>query len=112
MTKSEGETYYQVTYREPKEGKVVSLRAKTVTDSSLGLSFISISDFIFGTSPLLIDPSEEEQKKRFEDVRALHLSIYTIISIEEKGSDDKGLTFRKDKSNLVVFSSEHKPGDR
>lgn len=111
MPKSEKETYYTITYREPEEGKIVSLKAKTVTDSSLGLSFISVSDFIFDTSPLVVNPAEEELQKRFEDVRALHLSIYTIISIEEKGTGDKGLKFKKDKSNIVVLSSEHKPED-
>ena len=106
---SSSETHYRITYREPEKGKIVTLKAKTVTDSSLGLSFISISDFIFDTSPLVVNPAEEEHRKRFSDVRALHLSIYTIISIEEMGNGGKGLSFKKDKSNIVVFSSEHKP---
>lgn len=111
-TDTSSQTCYRITYREPEKGKIVSLKAKTVTDSSLGLSFISISDFIFDTSPLLINPAEEELRKRFSDVRALHLSIYTIISIEEIGSGGKGLNFKMDKSNLVIFSSEHKPDNQ
>ena len=106
---SSNQTCYRITYREPEKGKIVSLKAKTVTDSSLGLSFISISDFIFDISPLVVNPVEEELRKRFSDVRALHLSIYTIISIEEMGTGGSSLKFEKDKSNLVVLSSEHKP---
>lgn len=111
MTKTTKETHYVITYREPHEGKVVTLKAKTVTDSSLGLSFISISDFVFDTSSLVVNPAEEELQKRFEGINALHLSIYTVISIAEKGSDDKTLKFKKDKSNLVILSSDHQPKD-
>lgn len=107
------DTHFVITYREPQEGKIVTLKAKTVTDSSLGLSFISISDFVFSTSGLVVNPHEEDLKKRFENVRSLHLSIYTIISIEEVGEEHEGLSFKKDKSNLVVLSSEqHHPKDK
>lgn len=107
------ETYFVITYREPQEGKIVSLKARTVTDSSLGLSFIAISDFVFSTSGFVVNPAEEDLKKRFENVKSLHLSIYSIISIEEVGEEHEGLSFTKDKSNLVVLSPErHKPGDK
>ncbi len=99
-------TFFFITYREPREGKVVTLKAKTVTDSSLGLSFVAISNFIFDTNTRVVNPAEEDQKKRFENVKTLHLSIYSIISIEEVGADHDGLYFKKDKSNLVVLSSE------
>lgn len=109
MAKADKENYYIINYREPGEGKTVTLKAGTVGDSSLGLSFISISDFIFDTSTLVVNPAEEDLKKRFEGVKKLHLSIYTILSIEEVGPEHKGLKFKKDKSNLVVLSSDHKP---
>jgi len=109
------ETFYIISYREPTEGKVQTLKAKTVTDSTLGISFIAISDFIFETDSLVVNPNEETRKKQFEDVKSLHLSIYTIISIEEVGKSHKGLKFKADKSNLVVLpgndSSQHK-GDK
>lgn len=107
MSTRSKDTYFVITYREPSEGKIVNLKAKTVTDSSLGLSFIAISDFIFDTGSLVVNPAEEDMKNRFEGVKSLHLSIYTIISIEEVGADHKGLRFQKDKSKLVVLSSEH-----
>ncbi len=107
------ETYFIITYREPQEGKIVTLKAKTVTDSSLGLSFIAISDFVFSTGGLVVNPAEEELKKRLENVKSMHLSIYTIISIEEVGAEHEGLSFKKDKSNLVVLSPEHhQPKDK
>ncbi len=97
------ETCYRITYREPAEGKIQTLKARTVTDSTLGISFVSISDFIFDTDSLVVNPNEETQQKRFEDVKSLHLSIYTILSIEEVGKSNQGLKFKKDKSNLVVL---------
>ena len=113
MAQKPSDTCYIITHRDPRDGKVVDLKARTVTDSSLGLSFIAISDFLFDTNSLVLKPAEEDQKKRFEGVKTLHLSIYTIISIEEVGPDHKGLKFKKDRSNLVVISSDHKvPSDR
>ncbi len=106
MAQKKKETYFIITYREPKTGKVMTLRAGTVTDSSLGLSFVAISDFVFETGSRVINPEEEDQKKHFEGVKNLHLSIYSIISIEEVGLDHKGLRFKKEKSNLVVLSPD------
>ncbi len=113
MVQKPKDTFFIVTYRDPQEDKVLSVKARMVVDSSLGLSFVAISDFMFDTDSLVLNPAEEDQKKRFEGVRSLHLSIYTIISIEEVGADHKGLQFKKDKSNLVVLSSDHKvPSDK
>jgi len=106
MGQAAEKTYFYITYREAREGKVVTLKAQTVTDSSLGLSFVAISNFIFDTNSRVVNPAEEDQKRRFEGVKTLHLSIYSIISIEEIGADHNGLNFKKDKSNLVIFSSE------
>ena len=106
MPKKSEKTYYFITYREPRDGKVITLKAEKVTDSSLGLSFVAISDFIFDTSSRVVNPAEEDQKRRFEGVKTLHLSIYSIISIEEVGTEHSGLKFNKDKSNLVILSSE------
>ena len=100
-------THFIITYREPQEGNIVKIKAHEVSDSTLGLSFVAISDFIFDTGTLVLDPTEEDQKRRFEGVKTLHLSIYTIIAIEEVGIDHKGLKFKKDRSNLVVLSTEH-----
>ncbi len=98
-----------VTYRDPTQDKILTVKAKSISDSSLGLSFIRISDFLFESDSLLVKPDEEAMKKRFEDVKSLHLSIYTIISIEEIGKKHSGLRFQNDKSNLVVLSSADKP---
>jgi len=106
MAKKKEETFYLITYRDAKDAKVLILKAKTVTDSSLGLSFVAISDFVFDTKSVVINPEEEDQKRQFEGVKTLHLSIYSIISIEEVGEEHKGLKFKKDKSNLVVLSPE------
>ncbi len=94
-----------VTYRDPKEEKVLQLKARSIRDSSLGLGFVAISDFIFTTGTMVLNPGEEQLKNRFKDVKTLHISIYTILSIEEVGPDHKGLKFEKDKSNLVVLNN-------
>lgn len=88
----------------------MSLKAKTIRDSTLGLSFIAISDFVFETESMVVNPVEEQMKARFENVRSLHLSIYSIISIEEVGPDHEGLSFKKDRSNLVAFPGGTSPG--
>jgi len=103
MSNNARETFYLITYREPKDGQIVTLKSRRVADSSLGLSFIALSDFIFDTDSLVVNPAEEDLKKRFAAVKTLHLSIYTVLSIEEVGTEHKGLTFEKDRSNLVVF---------
>ena len=112
MAKKKEETFYLISYRDAKDAKVLTLKAKIVTDSSLGLSFVAISDFVFDTKSVVINPEEEDQKRQFEGVKTLHLSIYTIISIEEVGENHKGLKFKKDKSNLVILSPEQQPKEK
>jgi len=109
MAKKKEETFYLITYREAKDAKILTLKAKKVTDSTLGLSFVAISNFVFDTKSVVINPEEEDQKRQFDGVKTLHLSIYSIISIEEVGEAHKGLKFQKDKSNLVVLSTEQQP---
>jgi hypothetical protein len=104
-----GETHFIVTYRNPEDNKIVSIRAKNIKDSKLGLSFVTITDFMFEKSTGgIIDPNEEKTRIRFEYTKSFHLSIYTILSIEEVGKDHPGLKFIRDKSNLVVFPTNNK----
>ncbi len=99
-------TLFLIHYRDPKSGEIVSLKAHRIYDSPLGLSFVCISDFVFEENPLLIKPSEEHLKKRLENVKSLHLSIYSIISVEELGEEGASLKFKRDKSNLVVLPQD------
>ena len=104
------DTYFIITYRDPKENKMVECKAKKIADSSLGLSFVAVSDFVFTSkNSLVVDPTEEYLQKRLENVKSLHLSIYSIISIEEVGLQHGGLKFVKDKSNLVMFNGPSGP---
>ncbi len=102
-------TYFVVTYRDPRDGQIMTLKANRIHDSSLGLSFISLSDFIFDTNNLVVTPDQEALEKRLEGVKTLHLSIYTILSIAEVGKQHKGLKFRKNKSNLLVLPTTDRP---
>lgn len=103
MSSRDQETYFVITYRDARDNKPVSVKAHRVTDSSLGLSFIAVSDFYFADNALVVNPEEEQQRKRFENVKQIHLSIYSVIAIEEVGKDHRGLKFKKDKSNIVVL---------
>ena len=102
-------TFYIINYRDPTDNKTLELKAKKVTDSTLGLSFIAISDFIFDSSSLVVNPSEEDLKRKLEHVKTLHISIYSILSIEEIGAAHRGLKFKENKSNLIVLNSSHQP---
>jgi hypothetical protein len=64
---------------------------------------------MFESDMLVVNPAEEDLKKRFSSVKTIHLSIYSVLSIEEIGLEQKDLTFEKDKSNLVVFPSTPRP---
>jgi hypothetical protein len=99
-------TFFLIHYRDPQDGKIVALKAHKIEDSSLGLGFVKISDFIFDTQSLVVQPVEEQLKKRFENVRSLHLSIYSLVSVEELGLKHKGLSFKKDRSNLISFPTD------
>ncbi len=103
MAKKKDDTFFLISYRDPKDGQIVSLKAREISDSSLGLGFIRISDFIFHTEGLVVQPTEEQLKKRFENVKSFHLSIYSIVSIEELGMKHVGLKFRNDKSKILSF---------
>jgi hypothetical protein len=109
LSEKQTNKHFVVSYRDPVEQKTISIKVRKVDDSPLGLSFIRISDFVFDTSSLVVNPDEENLKKRLENTRSLHLSIYTILSIEEIGLDQPGLRFKTDKSNLVVLPTAEKP---
>ncbi len=106
MAKKTDKTFYLVQYRDPRDGSHQSLKAKKIKDSSLGLSFIAISDFVFEENSVLVNPDEEAKKLMFENVKTLHLSIYSILSISEIGEHQKDLKFKHDKSNLLILSNE------
>lgn len=108
---AKNESYFLVTYRDQKDTKVVDLKVKTISDSPLGLSFIMLKDFIFDEASSVVNPVEEGMRKRFENTKSLHLSMYSILSIEEVGlgRSSSQLQFKKAKSNLVVFPSHDFP---
>ena len=88
-----------------KDPKNITLRVSDIRDSNLGLSFIRLAGFIFHDAlSSIVDPVAEKLKERFKSTKSLHLSIYSIVSIEEVGVNHTGLTFEKDKSNILVLS--------
>ncbi len=123
MAKNDSAFFYLIHYRDPKDGKIIALKAKRIEDSTLGLAFVKISDFIFETESVVVQPTELQLQQRFENVLGLHLSIYSIVSVEEIGAlkaTDKatdrrgngrapGLKFKKPKSNLLSFPDPSTP---
>lgn len=106
MAQSKKDSFYVINYRDPQTGENLRLQAQAVSDSTLGLGFIKVSEFIFDSSGLVIKPAEDQLRKRLEFVKALHLSIHSILSIEETGN--RTLKFKTDRSNLVSLSG-HQP---
>jgi hypothetical protein len=106
MPKKSDKTYFLIHYRDTRTGEHQSIKAKNIKDSSLGLSFVAISDFLFDEGGILVNPDEEAKKLEFESVRTLHLSIYSILSVSEIGEHKKNLTFKQDKSNLFVLNND------
>lgn len=102
-------SHYLIHYRDPKDGKIQALKAHRIEDSNLGLSFVRISEFFFDTGTVVVQPSEVQLEQRFEGVVSLHLSIYSIVSIEEIGPKITALKFKKSRSNLLAFPSEPQP---
>lgn len=105
------QTHYAVTFRDAKSGDTTTLKARSVGDSSLGLGFICVSDFLFDTSSGVVNPAEEALAKRFERVQRLHLQIYAVLTIEEIGPDHAGLSFDHDRSRVVMLHPGPSPGD-
>ena len=104
---TEQDTYFVVTYRNPeKPGENLTLRVRKIADSSLGLAFVSLSDFVFQSRSTLLNPQDEYAKKRFQKTKSLHISIYNIISVEEVGEENEGLHLAHDKSKLLVFNPD------
>ena len=96
---------YAVTWKDPVEGTTHRLRCQRVEDSSLGLGFVCLADFVFGKTGPLVDPTQEALATRFADVKRLHLNVYTIVAIEELGDE---LSFDNDRSKLLLLPT---PGD-
>ena len=105
------DTYYRITYRDIAEGKVQTLRARSISDSGLGLSFIQVSDFVFEQTSKLVNPADEALATQLKDVKSLHLSMYTIVCIEEVGHANQGLAFENDRSRLLVYPGGNDGGD-
>ena len=103
-----GKTYYHLYYRDAETGKPVSLKCSHIEDSSLGLGFVKVSGFIFDTQGLVVQPGEEQMRKKLAHVKSMHLSIYSILSIEERGRQHRGLQFKKDRSNLIALPTVDK----
>jgi len=95
------DSHYAISFRDPEEGEIVTLKARKVEDSELGLGFICISEFLFETRGSVVNPKEEDLARRFENVRRLHLNLYRILAIEERGAER--LELEADRSRLVLL---------
>ncbi|MDX1556828.1 MAG: DUF1820 family protein [Xanthomonadales bacterium] len=64
-------------------GKVYELFARGVTSSGLW-GFIEVSDLVFESNEgVVVDPTEEKMRDEFAGARVLHLSIQSVLRVEE-----------------------------
>ncbi|MBA2321713.1 MAG: DUF1820 family protein [Deltaproteobacteria bacterium] len=116
MSDTAPEPLFAVSFRDFRSGENVTVRAREVRDSTLGIAFVAISGFVFDRSGLVVNPTDEALARRFENIRTLHLSIHAILAIEELGPDHRGLTFEVDRSKVMLFDvhgagEAHEAGD-
>jgi hypothetical protein len=97
------EPCFAITFRDHRTGEAITLRAREIRDSTLGIAFVAISGFVFDRSGLIVNPADEALARRFEHTKTLHLSIHVIHAIEELGADHQGLSFDSDRSKVVLF---------
>ncbi|MBT3221722.1 MAG: DUF1820 family protein [Proteobacteria bacterium] len=100
---SQSKSWYEVTFREPQESAVTTIKARTVEDSQLGLGFVCFSDFVFETNKVVLNPAEEALQTRYANVKRIHLPIYAVLCVEEVGADHEGLSLEADRSKLIVL---------
>lgn len=101
----ESKTYFKVSFNDPQDKKPITLDVRDISDSNLGLSFVCLSGFMFDNNKVVIDPEEEALRKRFDGVKSLHVSIYSILSVVEMGIENRGLKFKNDKSNVLILNN-------
>ena len=100
------DTHYVIAMHDAELDEILTVRAREVSDSPLGLSFLRIADFVFDSSSPIVNPKEDALRQRLENVRSLHVSIHRVLSISEVGDSHTGLSFANDRSNLVAFPSD------
>ena len=104
---SKKESLYLINYKDPNENKTLSLKARKIADSPLGLGFIYISDFVFENKDgILIQPEQERLEKILQDTTSLHLPMYSILSVQEL-SPSSHLKLSKQRMNLVSIHKGH-----
>lgn len=100
------QSHYVVTWREaPRDTKdpkdqVVTLKVRSIAPSDLGPTFIALSDFDLDQDGPIIDPGLDGLRVRYADTKRLHVSIYSVLSVEEVGRRNRGLDLG-DRTNLV-----------
>ncbi len=92
---------YRVTFRDPDTSETQTLRCRDVSDSPLGLGFVSVSGFDFERASAIVDPREQQLQQRFSDVKRLHLHLHAVLCVEELSEET--LTLEADRSKLIVL---------
>jgi hypothetical protein len=109
MTTKKPDTYFVVTFKNADDNKTQTLRVRSLTDSTLGLTFIALSDFVFDSDSPIIDPQEDNLRRKFANTRKLHLSIYSVVSVEEVGFKGRSLSLKHKRSNVVALKTLPRP---
>ena len=95
--------HFVITWKDAQADEFVTLKARHIGDSGLGITFVAVSGLMLATESAIVDPKAEALSRRFAQTEALHLPLHAIAAIEEVGPDHEGLKLDRDRSNLLVF---------
>jgi hypothetical protein len=99
-------TLHKITFQNA--GKIYELYARQVASSTLW-GFIEISELVWDTDSVVIDPTEERLRDEFGSTRTLHLPMHAVVKIEEV--ERKGqLTIRDSASGDRIVTPFPLPG--
>lgn len=84
------------------EGEIYQMCARSVGQSGLW-GFIEVADPVFGTSSaVVVDPSEEKLKARFEGVSRFHVPMHAVQRVDEVTHSDPAVIRSVSSGNKVT----------
>lgn len=101
--------FYRVKFKEnEKSEKFHTLVCREVRPSEI-FGLICLYGFVFKENPLVIDPSENEARLKYENTERLHLPHHLILSVEEFFDEDSEAP--EEPELTLAFESKSREGE-